>query len=68
MAEEELPDSPVRIGPYEVSINRGGQLVIVPVDVSRPINLFVSGKFKKENAEMAVDTSCGVVMRIKHTR
>lgn len=57
----------LRLRDLDLLINEQGQLVVVVPD-GRALEVFIPGKFSKDDVEVAVDTGRGIVLRVKRSR
>ncbi|WP_345776015.1 hypothetical protein [Rhodanobacter sp. K2T2] len=57
----------LRLRDLDLAINDQGQLVVVVPD-GRALEVFIPGKFTKDDVEVAVDTGRGIVLRVKRSR
>lgn len=58
----------LRLRDFVFTINDTGQLVIAIPDGKSNLDVFIPGKFSKEDVEVVVDTGRGVLLRLKRTK
>jgi len=60
-------DGHMRFEDVELHIDRQGRLVVAPMN-SRLPDIFVPGKFSREDVEVTLDSSRGVTLRLRKGR
>jgi len=66
-ASSSVGDEHVRFGDVELHIDGQGRLVVAPTS-SRLPDIFVPGKFSREDVEVTFDSGRGVTLRLRNSR